>query len=160
MENIRFEKSKTKEPEYMEKQKETCEGKKFAEFVEVVRELREKCPWDREQTHRSLQTCLENETQEVIQAIQELEEDKNGTHLCEELGDLLMQVVFHSILAEENGMFTIEDVLSGIAHKMRFRHPKIFAPERKDLVNLSWEELKKKEKLYRKELTVGKSEKT
>ena len=160
MENIRFEKSTTKEQKYMEKQKETCDSKKFAEFVEVVRELREKCPWDREQTHRSLQTCLENETQEVIQAIQELEEDKNGTHLCEELGDLLMQVVFHSILAEENGMFTIEDVLSGIAHKMRFRHPKIFAPERKDLVNLSWEELKKKEKLYRKELTVGKSEKT
>lgn len=144
----------------MEKREETYVGTEFAEFVDVVRQLRKKCPWDSVQTHESLLKYLENETREVMQAVEEWKEDLGGSHLCEELGDVLLLVVLHSILAEEEGLFTIEEMIAGIAQKMRFRHPKIFLPENKELINLSWEELKKQEKLLKTEVVTGKSEKT
>lgn len=125
----------------------------FEDFLEIVRRLRRECPWDSVQTHGSLEICLKNEAQEVLDGISLLEETGNGDNLCEELGDLLMQVVLHSVIAEEEGLFTIEDVISGISSKMRFRHPKIFSPEDKEAASLSWEELKKREH-ERKALTT------
>ncbi|MDO4308600.1 MAG: MazG nucleotide pyrophosphohydrolase domain-containing protein [Eubacteriales bacterium] len=121
----------------------------FTEFVEVVGELRKKCPWDSVQTHESLKTCLKNETEEVLEGIDILTGEGSGDNLCEELGDLLMQVVLHSIIAEEEGLFTLDDVISGISAKMKYRHPKIFSPEDKEAAELSWEELKQREKALR-----------
>lgn len=118
----------------------------FEELVEVVRELRTKCPWDSIQTHESLKSCLENETREVLEGIDILSRDSDGRNLCEELGDLLLQVVLHSIIAQEEGLFTLDDVILGITDKMRCRHPKIFSPEDKEAASLSWEELKRREK--------------
>lgn len=123
----------------------------FAQFVEVVGELRKKCPWDSVQTHESLKVCLKNETEEVLEGIDILEREGSGDNLCEELGDLLMQVVLHSIIAQEEGIFTLDDVVDGISRKMRFRHPAIFSPEDAELVSLSWGELKAREKEWKKD---------
>nr|WP_177297677.1 MazG nucleotide pyrophosphohydrolase domain-containing protein [uncultured Blautia sp.] len=121
----------------------------FEEFMEVVREIRKNCPWDKVQTHESLKPYLVNETNELLEGIDRLKEKNDSENLCEELGDVLFQVALHSVIAEEEGLFTIEDVISGISSKMQFRHPKIFSPENKEVVNLSWDELKKKEKEQR-----------
>lgn len=121
----------------------------FEEFMEVVREIRKNCPWDKVQTHESLKPYLVNETNELLEGIDHLKEKNDSENLCEELGDVLFQVALHSVIAEEEGLFTIEDVISGISSKMQFRHPKIFSPENKEVVNLSWDELKKKEKEQR-----------
>lgn len=118
----------------------------FEDFVEIVRLLRERCPWDSVQTHRSLEKCLKDETKEVIEGIDILEKNGDGDNLCEELGDLLLQVVLHSIIAQEEGLFTMDDVISGISAKMKYRHPRIFSPEDKVAAALSWEELKRLEK--------------
>jgi len=81
----------------------------FDEFVDIIRVLRSKdgCPWDREQTHVSLKQCLIEECYEVIEAIN----NKDSENLCEELGDVLLQVVMHSVIAEEKNEFRIEDVI-------------------------------------------------
>ena len=121
----------------------------FEEFMEVVREVRKNCPWDKVQTHESLKPYLVNETNELLEGIDRLKEKNDSENLCEELGDVLFQVALHSVIAEEEGLFTIEDVISGISSKMQFRHPKIFSPENKEVVNLSWDELKKREKEQR-----------
>lgn len=122
----------------------------FDEFVEVVKLLREKCPWDSVQTHESLKTCLINETQEVLEGIDILKTEGNGENLKEELGDLMLLVVLHSVIAQEEGIFTMEDVLKEITWKMKFRHPKIFSPEDQEAVSMSWDELKQREKSLRK----------
>ena len=115
---------------------------------EIVRILRAPggCPWDREQTHESLKKHLKEECQEVLDAI----DSQDMENLCEELGDVLFQVMIHSQIAAEAGDFTIEDVIDGICDKMVFRHPGVFggenAPE-KGGRNLTWEELKNLDKL-------------
>lgn len=121
----------------------------FSDFVEVVELLREKCPWDSVQTHESLKSCLVNETSEVLEGIDILEKEGRGDNLCEELGDLLLQIVLNSVIAREEGLFTLEDVIDGITKKMKFRHPKIFAPDDQELNSLSWEELKARERRLR-----------
>lgn len=121
-------------------------AKAFAEFTEIVRRLRKECPWDSTQTHESLKPCLVNETQEVLEAIDVLNAGGKGDDLCEELGDVLLSVVLHSIIAEEEGLFTMEDVIAGVSEKMKFRHPKIFSPQDKEACSMSWDELKKREK--------------
>lgn len=118
----------------------------FDEFIKVVRELRQKCPWDSVQTHESLKPYLMEESQEVLEGIDRLNAEGDSQNLCEELGDVLFQVVLHSVIAEEEGLFTIEDVISGVESKMKFRHPKIFSPEDTEAVSLSWEELKARER--------------
>lgn len=128
-----------------EKDKDT-----FSEFVGVIGELRKKCPWDSVQTHESLKACLRNETEEVLEGIDILSAGGSGDNLCEELGDLLMLIVLNSMIAEEEGLFTMEDVISGISSKMKYRHPKIFSPEDEEAVQLSWDELKKREKSLRR----------
>jgi MazG family protein len=102
-----------------------------ARFHELVRTLRAECPWDREQTHASLTRHLLEETYEVLEAIDHVDEEA-GTGfeaLEEELGDLLFQVVFHSVLAAEEGQFTLADVARGIHDKLYARHPHVFDPE-------------------------------
>ena len=118
----------------------------FDDFMKIVREIREKCPWDSVQTHESLKKYLLEESNEVLEGIDCLAQKGDSANLCEELGDVLFQVALHSVIAEEEGIFTIEDVIQGVSSKMKFRHPKIFAPEDSSLVDLSWEELKKIEK--------------
>ncbi|MFR7894383.1 MAG: MazG nucleotide pyrophosphohydrolase domain-containing protein [Dysosmobacter sp.] len=79
----------------------------------------EGCPWDREQTHQSIRRNFLEETYEALDAI-----DRNDTPgMCEELGDVLLQVVFHSVMEEEQGRFTADDVVDGVAQKLVFRHP-------------------------------------
>lgn len=122
------------------------EMQNFDEFMDVVKRIRRECPWDSVQTHESLKSCLINEANEVLEGIDRLEQTHDSENLCEELGDVLFQVALHSVIAEEEGLFTIEDVIAGISSKMKFRHPKIFSPQDKDAAELSWEELKKREK--------------
>jgi tetrapyrrole methylase family protein/MazG family protein len=101
-----------------------------ARFAELVRTLRAECPWDREQTHASLTRHLLEETYEVMDAIDHLDVEA-GTgfeELEEELGDLLFQVVFHSVLGSEVGQFTLADVARGIHDKLYARHPHVFDP--------------------------------
>ena len=117
----------------------------FDEFMEVVREIREKCPWDSTQTHESLKKYLLEESNEVLEGIDRLNKNGDSANLCEELGDVLFQVALHSVIAEEEGLFTVEDVIRGVSSKMKFRHPKIFAPEDERLTGLSWEEHKQLE---------------
>lgn len=126
----------------MPKEKEST----FDEFVDIVRRLRKECPWDSVQTHESLKACLEDETREVIEGIDILSESGSGENLCEELGDVLFNVILQSVIAQEEELFTIEDVISGISSKMKHRHPRIFSPEDSEAAALSWEDLKRQEK--------------
>ncbi|WP_294395620.1 nucleoside triphosphate pyrophosphohydrolase [uncultured Clostridium sp.] len=124
--------------------------KDFNDLLEIVEILRgeDGCPWDREQTHESLKKALVEESYEVIDAIDR--EDDNG--LIEELGDVLLQVVFHASIGKEDGYFDINEIIAGICHKMISRHPHVFG--KLDNVNTSedvlvkWDELKKEEKGY------------
>ena len=123
----------------------------FDRFIKVVGEIREKCPWDSVQAHESLKKYLVEESQEVLDGIDRLNETGDSDNLCEELGDVLFQVALHSVIAEEEGLFTVEDVIRDVSSKMKFRHPKIFSPEDKQLAGLSWEELKQLEKATEEE---------
>ncbi len=114
------------------------------DLVEVMARLRRSCPWDREQTHRSLVPYLLEESYEVTEAI----ENNSEAELCEELGDLLLQIVFHSQLATETGKFSVADVIDGLANKMIRRHPHVFGDQAANSVAevwTNWEELKSKE---------------
>jgi len=112
-------------------------------LVAVMHRLRAGCPWDAEQTHSSLVRYLVEETLEVVEAI----EAGDDNHLTEELGDLLLQVVFHAEIAGEAGRFDIEDVARRIADKLVARHPYVFSDAEvpADLVS-SWERAKAIEK--------------
>lgn len=112
-------------------------------LVEVMRRLRRECPWDAEQTHESLVGYLVEESLEVVEAI----EDGSDAALVEELGDLLLQVVFHAEIAAQQGRFTIDDVARGIADKLIARHPYVFADaDVPDDLLASWEQRKRAEK--------------
>ena len=103
------------------------------------------CPWDREQTHASLRRGLMEESCEVIEAINE----ENPAHLREELGDVLLQVVFHADIEKDAGRFDLEDVADGICKKLIFRHPHVFGDvsvSGTDEVLSNWEDLKREEK--------------
>ena len=130
-------------------------------FAELVRTLRDECPWDREQTHVTLTRHALEEAYEVVEAVTAwdaaLGTDEEGDaeeHLAEELGDLLFQVVFHATLGAERGAFDLADVARGIHDKLVRRHPHVFPPEgtdaaggATDVASLSrtWEEIKRDE---------------
>lgn len=119
------------------------------DLVEIMARLRMGCPWDREQTHRTLVPYLIEETYEVVEAIESGDLDA----LCEELGDLLLQIVFHSQLATETGKFTVADVVDALSNKMVRRHPHVFGDaviEDVDAQWRNWEKLKAQEKTGRK----------
>ena len=120
---------------------------KFDEFVATIAALRSEngCPWDRKQTHESLKECLVAETGEVLEAI----DKKDDANLCEELGDVLLQVVMHAQIAAEEGRFTIEDVINGVNEKMIRRHPHVFGDIKVSSVEEGldlWEQIKQQEK--------------
>jgi tetrapyrrole methylase family protein / MazG family protein len=123
----------------------------MAAFAEVVRRLRDECPWDREQTHHSLRRHLLEEAYEVLEALDHLdvEAGEGFDALEEELGDLLFQVVLHSRLAAQEGRFTLADVAHGVSTKLIGRHPHVFgdaAYGSAEEVAAHWEQLKKAEK--------------
>ena len=96
----------------------------FDDLVRVIAELRSDhgCQWDRAQTYESLKQCLADEAQEVFDAV----DHKDMENLCEELGDVLLQVVLNSQIAAEEGAFSIDDVVDGVCRKMIRRHPHVF----------------------------------
>ena len=125
-------------------------SKNFDELVNVMTRLRAPggCPWDREQTYESLAPYLLEEAFESFDAIHEATEGKPD-NLREELGDLLLQIIFHSQIAEELGDFTIEDVCATITEKMILRHPHVFGDAKFDTANdvlVNWDELKRAER--------------
>ncbi len=119
----------------------------FGDFVDIIAQLRAPggCPWDREQTHQTLKKYLLEETQEAADAIDNADDE----NLCEELGDVLLQVVLHAQIGKERGAFTMEDVIQGISEKMIRRHPWVFGdahvetPEQGEAL---WEQIKAQEK--------------
>lgn len=124
---------------------------RLAELVAVMDRLRNECPWDQQQTHRSLAKYLLEETYEVLEAIDVFDRTGEYGPLQEELGDLLMQVYFHARIAAEAGGagFDIEDVAGGIVDKLTYRHPHVFAGlEVADAaeVEANWKALKAAEK--------------
>lgn len=134
----------------------------FVRFEELVRELRERCPWDREQTHGSLRKHLLEETYETLEVLDsraELDDSdvdaELDTHLVEELGDLLYQIFFHSRLGAERGSFTVADVARSVHDKLVARHPHVFGDDASDGVRgpedaedmaQRWEQIKRDEK--------------
>ena len=110
-------------------------------LVEIIGILRKECPWDKVQTHDSLIPCMIEEAYEAVDAIQK----RDDVNLREELGDVMMQVVFHSLLAESEGHFTFKDVVNEECEKMIRRHPHIFAggdAKTVDKVLEKWENIK------------------
>lgn len=123
----------------------------YEDFLEIIKTLRSEngCPWDREQTHESLRPCMMEEAAEVLAAIRIYDKTGNAENLREELGDVLLQVVMHAQIAEEEGLFTMGEVVEGIAEKMVHRHPHVFGTVQADSseqVLQNWEEIKRKEK--------------
>lgn len=114
---------------------------KFNEFVELVKKLRKECPWDREQTNDSIKSATIEEAYEVVEAI----EHKNFDELKKELGDLLLHVVFHTVIAEEKNHFNIDNVIETISEKLIRRHPHVFGDvvvNGQEDVKRNWEKIK------------------
>ena len=124
----------------------------YEQLLEIIAELRSDhgCPWDRAQTHESMIKCLYDECDEVVEAIK----NKDDDNLCEELGDVLLQVLLHAQIAGEEGRFDMSDVIDGVSRKMIRRHPHVFgnAPQaRSEEEGLAmWKAIKEQEKEMRK----------
>ena len=119
----------------------------FSELVETFAILRgpDGCPWDRKQTHESLIKNLREESEELIAAI----EKKDAENMKEELGDVLLQVLFHAQLAKEEGLFDIDDVIQALYDKLHYRHPHVFGDMKAGSAEEAlavWKEMKRKEK--------------
>ena len=130
--------------------------KSLSDLTGLIAHLRSPfgCPWDRKQTHRSILPNLIEETYEVVEAIEQNDSEK----LKEELGDLLLQVVFHSQMASERKRFDMEDVITGVYHKIVLRHPHVFKKKAKlsvDKVLSNWEQMKQKHKKGRNDSTFS-----
>ena len=123
-------------------------SKNFDELISVMARLRAPggCPWDREQTYASLAQYLLEECYETFDAIQEADQTGDTANLTEELGDVLLQVVFHSTIAAERGDFTIDEVVQSVTEKLILRHPHVFGEAElktaQDVLS-NWDELKK-----------------
>ncbi len=119
----------------------------YADLLQIMKVLRAPggCPWDGEQTHESIRRDFLEETCEAVEAI----DRADMTGLCEELGDVLLQVVFHAQIETEKGGFTMDDVVNGICQKLVYRHPHVFGQTRvsgSEEVLVNWDVLKRKEK--------------
>ena len=132
------------------------ETKELEKLIEVIAKLRapDGCPWDREQTHKSLKPNMLEEAYEAVDAM----ESGDMKHLKEELGDVLLQVVLHAQIASEEGVFNIEDVAKGLREKLIHRHPHVFGNTKvtstSDVLD-NWEKLKQEEKQHRKSAMDG-----
>ena len=119
----------------------------FDELGEIVDALRSEngCKWDRAQTHETLKKCLMDESEEVLEAV----DNKDDENLCEELGDVLLQVLMNAQIAKERDAFTIDDVIQGISEKLIRRHPHVFGDEvveNEEQALALWKKVKAKEK--------------
>lgn len=126
----------------------------FGRLLDVMDELREKCPWDKKQTNESLRTNTIEETFELCEAI--INNDTND--IKKELGDVLLHIVFYAKIAEEKNDFDIKDVCDSLCEKLIFRHPHVFGTENADTskqVELNWEQIKLKEKGGNKTVLEG-----
>ncbi len=126
----------------------------FGRILDVMDELREKCPWDREQTIESLRTLTIEETFELSDAIM----NNDMPNVCKELGDILLHIVFYSKIAEENGTFDIVEVIDKLCSKLIYRHPHVYSTtevENAGQVVQNWEALKTKEKDGNKTILSG-----
>ena len=131
----------------------------FDDLVRVIAELRSDhgCPWDRAQTYESLKQCLADEAQEVFDAV----DHKDMENLCEELGDVLLQVVLNSQIAAEEGAFSIDDVVDGVCRKMIRRHPHVFGGakvESEEEGLALWNAIKAQEKAEKSRKCLDKSQ--
>ena len=127
----------------MHTRKEQMEA--FGRFLDILDELREKCPWDRKQTNESLRPNTIEETYELCDAL--IRDDKND--ICKELGDVLLQVLFHADIETGRGRMTIDDIADAECKKLIFRHPHVFSNTRADdseQVLVNWDKLKRQEK--------------
>ncbi|MBI3585895.1 MAG: nucleoside triphosphate pyrophosphohydrolase [Ignavibacteriales bacterium] len=116
-------------------------GARFTEYIQIVRRLRKECPWDREQTHQSIRHSLIEEAYEVVETI----DHNNLQELKMELGDLMLHIALHSIMAEEESAFTIDNVLSDSIEKLKRRHPHVFGDVKvadAHEVKKNWERIK------------------
>ena len=125
-------------------------------LVDIIAILRSEngCPWDREQTHKTLRPNMLEEAYEAVDAI----DDGDVANLREELGDVLLQVVLHSQIAKDNNEFDIEDVAKELSDKLIHRHPHVFGNAHVDSANdvvVNWDKLKQEEKTYRKSILDG-----
>ena len=130
---------------------ETDKKYTYEDFLGIIAQLRAPggCPWDQKQTHESLRDCLLEESQEVLDAI----DNKDDENLCEELGDVLLQVVMHAQIAAEEGRFTMDDVVQGVSEKMVRRHPHVFGGIKVDSIEEGldlWNAIKAQEKSQKK----------
>jgi len=117
---------------------------KFIELVEIIKRLRKECPWDSKQTNDSIKDATLEEAYETVEAI----DNKDWEELKFELGDLLLHVIFHSIMADENKYFSLDEVIEGIKDKLIRRHPHVFGDKQVDNdedVKVNWEAIKKTE---------------
>ena len=123
----------------------------YVRFHELARTLRERCPWDREQTHKSLAPYLVEEAFELVDALEALDpaDPTTDTHVIEELGDLLYHVEFHAAIAEQDGRFSIVDIVDGVHDKLVRRHPHVFGDVEAhdaETVEANWDDIKRDEK--------------
>ncbi|MDO4198509.1 MAG: MazG nucleotide pyrophosphohydrolase domain-containing protein [Erysipelotrichaceae bacterium] len=128
------------------------------DFLDIIHILRTHCPWDRVQTFDTIQKTFIDESEEVVKAI----DNDDADNLCEELGDILLQVVFLSDMADDKNLFSFEDVVQGVSDKMIRRHPHVFSDSDADDENeviLEWNEIKKRERSI-KENRIKRSLKT
>lgn len=136
------------------KKDRTKELEAFARVLDVMDELREKCPWDRKQTIESIRPLTIEETYELSDAI--LSNDM--PNVCKELGDIMMHIVFYALIANETGKFDIVEVMDKMCDKLIYRHPHVFSTEKvKDAEQVlqNWEQLKTKEKDGNKRILSG-----
>jgi len=121
--------------------------REFDELAEIVSKLRKECPWDMEQTHESLSKHLIEEAYELLDALANLDKSESSkTSLKEELGDLMLQIMLHAKIAEDNNFFNISDVINTLNAKLKARHPHVYGDvelETAEDVEKQWEELKK-----------------
>lgn len=121
--------------------------REFDELAEIVSKLRKECPWDMEQTHESLSKHLIEEAYELLDALASLDKSESSkTSLKEELGDLMLQIMLHAKIAEDNNFFNISDVINTLNAKLKARHPHVYGDvelETAEDVEKQWEELKK-----------------
>ena len=121
--------------------------REFDELAEIVSKLRKECPWDMEQTHESLSKHLIEEAYELLDALASLDQSESSkASLKEELGDLMLQIMLHAKIAEDNNFFNISDVINTLNAKLKARHPHVYGDvelETAEDVEKQWEELKK-----------------
>ncbi len=142
------------EGEFMDNHTKETKLQAFGQLLDIMDELREKCPWDRKQTFETLRPLTIEECFELNEAL--LHEDY--AEICKELGDIIMHIVFYAKVGEEQQLFDIQDILHKVCAKLKFRHPHIYSDTKADTageVEMNWEKIKQREKDGNKTVLAG-----